>query len=207
MDPLQDPLWNDEEPDARAAPVNPELLARRRHFRTWVGRGMGGLVLFTIVAVLAHGVGQRSTSEAARSSASASEPHPVDSPVSSKAPIVTPAMPGPLAAAAAAPAVVTGAGESLRDVALPPSADTAGLTRWSRLARSATIEEFAEVDAKLAKLVAKRPSSIRDRARLARAILWRERGRGADAHALFDDLALHAKNRDVRALARSNQTH
>lgn len=208
MDPLQDPLWNDEEPDARAEPVDPELLARRRQFRSWVARGMGGLALFTIAALLAHGVGQRTTSQADRTSAVASEPQlPSATTLALPAPVIEPSQPAAPAVAAAPSAVVAPSGETLRDIGLPPVANRAGLARWASLASSATVEEFADVDARLAKLVKSRTASIRDRARLARAILWRERGRGADVRAVFDDLALHSKSRDVRAAARTNQTH
>jgi hypothetical protein len=62
------------------------------------------------------------------------------------------------------------------------------------------------VDAALAKLVKQRKGSIRDRSRLARAILWRERGRGSDVQAVFDDLAHHAKSVDVRVAARTYQS-
>jgi hypothetical protein len=209
LDRLQDPPWNDEEPDARAEPVDPDLLARRRQFRTWVARGMGGLVLFTLTALLAHGVGQRTTPRTDRTSAVATEPQlPSATTLAVRAPVVVPSQAvAPVPAAVAPSAVVAPPGETLRDIALPPVADGTGLAHWASLAKGATAEEFADVDAKLAKLVKSRTASIRDRARLGRAILWRERGRGADVRAVFDDLARHAKSRDVRAAARTNQTH
>jgi hypothetical protein len=196
----------DEEPDARGEPVDAALLARRRQFRSWVARGMAGLALFTVIAMLVSGLGRWAGSPA-RSPAAASQSRAVSAPAALVAPPATEA-PQTVATVAASPSGAPSPMlESLRDVKLPPPADAAGLARWSSLARSATAEELADVDAELAKLVKTRSVSVRDRSRLARALLWRERGRGSDVQAVFDDLALHAKSRDVRAAARTNQTH
>jgi hypothetical protein len=204
LKPLQDPLGDHEEPDAGAEAVDPQLLARRRRFRSWVGRGMAGLTLFTLIALLARGVGQRTTSPEIGSPAAANQPGAATA-ASERA--AAPAVLIPERASSVTPAISTPtpALESLRDIELPPKADAAGLARWSRLAGSATAEDFAAVDAELAKLVKTRTASIRERARLARALLWRERGRSPDVQAVFDDLALHAKTRDVRAAARTNR--
>jgi hypothetical protein len=210
MEPLEDPVWDEEEPDARAEPVDPELLARRRQFRSWVGRGIGGLALFTLIAPLARGVGQQTTLPESRSSAGTSDPHAVSAPAAALAatPLaVTSAAPIAPVVAATPPPLPATARETLRDIKLPPVADDAGLARWSSLARSATAEEFADVDAELAKLIKTRRALVRDRLRLARALLWRERGRGSDVQPVFDDLALHAKSADVRVAARTHQTH
>ena len=48
-----------EDPEARAEPVDPALLARRRQLRSWVGRGMLTLAFFTVAALLVRGTGER----------------------------------------------------------------------------------------------------------------------------------------------------
>ncbi len=46
-----EPDWA-EDAEPRAEPVDPALLARRRQFRFWVGRGMLMLAFFTFAALI-----------------------------------------------------------------------------------------------------------------------------------------------------------
>jgi hypothetical protein len=50
MTPLSDTAWGEEELETEQ-PIDPELLARRRRFRSWVTRGMVCLALFTMIGV------------------------------------------------------------------------------------------------------------------------------------------------------------
>lgn len=199
MSPLPDESWDEEELDVRAEPVDLELLARRRRFRSWVRGGMLGLAAFTAIGLLVHAIGPFGVRAAATAGphvplAVTPAPSTVSATSAQRSTVETPAPPAPQVNAAAAR-------ESLRDLELPPSVDASSLARWSSLARNATSEELADVDARLARLI-KTPA--RERSMLVRAVLWRERGRDAAARRLFEDLARHAKSREVRAAARSN---
>lgn len=202
MQPLSEESWEEPEPDARDEPVDPELLARRRSFRSWVTRGMLGLAAFTMIGLLLHRAGQFGAPAAASPPASlvvTAAPANIVSAISVQAPAAE-TLPSP----ALAPQPNPRTRESLRDVELPPALDASSLARWASLARNATAEELADVDARLARLIKTQAAASRERSSLARAILWREHGRSADARRVFDDLARHARSRDVRAAARSN---
>ena len=105
----------------------------------------------------------------------------------------------PLAVASATPA---GRWLPVVDLELPESADPAVQGAWNRAAQSLKADDFDGADKVFAELGKSKDTPARETARLARALLWISKGRGAAVQPVVEDLAANASTAAVRSRAK-----
>lgn len=185
-------------PESRApiALLSAEQQARRRKLQRLVSYVVGGAVLFTGVATLAH--------FAFRGRDLPASPTSIPAAVHAAAPST--------AAEARAPSVANegssaqagaraNATSSWREFVKSPSADPRALEDWSDAASTLNGNDLAEALKQLTRMTTTGRRTQREAAGLGLAILWRAQAHPAEAHKMLTRLAKHAGDRSVRDYA------
>ena len=188
-------------PESRAPVVilSAEQQARRRKLQRIVSYVVGGALLFTGVATLAHfAFGTHDLPSATDPGAPA---------VHAAAPALPVApTPNPSATDTAnggAPISQDGASSASnwRDFVKSPSADPRTLEAWSSAASGLNGDDLAEALKQLTRKTNVGRRTQREAAGLGLAILWRAQSHQAEAHKMLTRLAKHAADRSVRDYA------
>lgn len=191
-------------PESRAPVIvlSAEQQARRRKFQRLVTYVVGGALLFTAVAALAHfAFGKRELEPGPDSVSSAVHAAAPAAPAASALAAQTSSGANPSPLSAAPHEGNAGANAAWRDFIKSPSVDPSALEAWSSAAATLNSNDVAEARKQLTRKTNMGPRSQREAAGLGLAILWRAQSHPAEARKILTRLAKHGADRSVRDYA------